>query len=71
MSEQETQVETKAKKGKKAKVITDSAPVAAKVLLTFAKQLPAAELELGTESVRAADAKCQTKDSNCWEFSPA
>lgn len=51
MSEQETQVETKAKKGKKAKVITDSAPVAAKVLLTFAKQLPAVELELGTEKV--------------------
>jgi len=51
MSEQETQVETKAKKGKKAKVITESAPVAAKVLLSIAKQLPAAELEIGTEKV--------------------
>jgi hypothetical protein len=51
MSEQETQVETKAKKGKKAKVITESAPVAAKVLLGIAKQLPAAELDLGTEKV--------------------
>lgn len=52
MSEQEAMLETKAKKSRKAKVNSESTPVvASKVLLAVAKQLPIAELELGTEKV--------------------
>jgi hypothetical protein len=54
MSELGQQVEAKAKRSKKAKVEVnpDSTPVvASKVLLAVAKQLPVAELELGTEKV--------------------